>query len=101
MRDSVPTRAVIVTIGVVVMIVLAVFFTVSLGMAQRDVAATTQSTQAVCQTECQNIVSIAFNYDSCEALFNNQRVRDYQEDCVNIYGSCTVTVKDSVTCLIE
>ena len=80
--------------------VVGAFFMTNFGQAQGDVK-TIKINQAQCQTKCQDLITIAFNFNTCEAFMSNQNVVDYIDACAGTYGQCTVTVKDSITCIIQ
>jgi len=98
--QSVSSRVIIVSLSILVLIVVGVFFMTNFGQASSDVK-TIENNQAQCQTKCQNLITIAFNFNTCDDFMLNQNVVSYLDACVDTYGQCTVTVKDSVTCIIQ
>jgi hypothetical protein len=99
--ESVPKRAVTVTIAIVGMLVLAAFFLIVYGNAQRDIESTQMSSEADCQALCQELLTTAFGYDTCQQLMDNSQAQRYVNECFNVTGACSVTIKQSITCLIQ
>jgi len=101
MRLPVATRIVITVIAIAVLFILGILFMTTLGGARSDVSSAAEATESKCQTDCQNLIAIGFNYDSCEGLMSNELVQEYVSECVEVYGSCTVTIKKSISCIVR
>lgn len=101
LKNHVIKNAVLIIIGILAGLFLIAFFIISFFNAERDVAITSVNmTQAQCDGKCQALLALGFNYVTCDEFFNNPDVIEYKDQCVS-YNSCSVTIKDSVVCVIK
>ncbi len=101
---------VITALALLVLVVVGAFFISGFGSAGASISKV-NATQADCQSKCQAIATVAYNYDSCDdetsGLIRNPQVLSYILDaeddppgmgCALQFGACTVTIQGGVRC---
>ncbi len=91
-------KIIILSLSVLVLIVVAVFFLINFSRAGGDVNIGVNHNQTSCQALCQSLLSRGFNFDSCNELMSVTDSIDYAADCED---PCSVTIKNAVVCVIQ
>lgn len=93
-------RVLFVSLALIVMFAVGVFFLVSMSQAQGDVDVGVEASEAECQSLCSELVALGYNVRSCDELMSRPKAIEYLDSCAS-YGSCNVTIKGVVVCVIQ
>ena len=99
--QGLPVNMIVLTaLALLVLVVVGAFFISGFGSAGASMQVV-NATQAGCQSDCQSITTMAYNYNDCTELKGTTKAVDYIADCAPSFGTCTVTLSGGATCGIK
>ena len=117
--QGLPVNMIVLTaLALLVLVVVGAFFISGFGSAGASMQVV-NATQASCQSDCQALTTMAYNYNDCGAygtkpasssacpgsgssgLKGTTKACVYAMDCAPSFGTCTVTLTGGATCGIE